>query len=203
MSLKCFRAVQSLIARDRNGPAKLAANTSPQFSKGVDQRLSRVEKALETLSETINTSLNSANKNADSKTPSTTTKSDNEAASSYQTSPESSTAPELTLDDSHSFAYLGEASRHLELIKSKSLHEQLAEHQAASTALQDLSISLTTINLQPPYNDTASFEFINGYYIPSKPTGYRLISCMSTYSCHQLSDDIADDIRFPTKCAAC
>ncbi|KAL6898655.1 fungal-specific transcription factor domain-containing protein [Trichoderma evansii] len=147
-----------------NEPAKLVANTSLQYSRGVDQRLSRVEKALETLSETINTSLNSVNKNADSKAPSTTTKSDNGAASSsYQPSPESLNTPELTLDDSHSFAYLGEACRHLELIKSKSLHEQLAEHQAASTALQDLSKSLTTINLQPPYNDAASFEFINDF----------------------------------------
>ncbi|KAH8124604.1 fungal-specific transcription factor domain-containing protein [Trichoderma asperelloides] len=143
-----------------NEPAKLAANTSLQYSRGVDQRLSRVEKALETLSETINTSLNSVNKHGDSITPPTTTKSDNEAVPSYQPSAES---PELTLDESHSFAYLGEASRHLELIKSKSLHEQLAEHQAASTALQDLSKSLTTINLQPPYNDTASFEFINDF----------------------------------------
>lgn len=165
-----------LIARDRNEPAKLAANASLQYSKGVDQRLSRVEKALETLSETINTSLN---KNADSETPSTTTKSDNEAAPSYQPPAEALNIPELALDDSHSFAYLGEASRHLESIKSKSLHEQLAEHQAASTALHDLSKSLTTINLQPPYNDAASFEFVNGYSIPSKPIGYRLISCMS------------------------
>lgn len=138
MSLKWFRADQSLTVHDRNEPAKLAANTSLQYSRGVDQRLSRVEKALETLSETINTSLNSVNKHGDSITPPTTTKSDNEAIPSYQPSAES---PELTLDESHSFAYLGEASRHLELIKSKSLHEQLAEHQAASTALQDLSKS--------------------------------------------------------------
>ncbi|KAL7918398.1 fungal-specific transcription factor domain-containing protein [Trichoderma austrokoningii] len=154
-----------------NEPAKLAASTSLQYSKGVDQRLSRVEKALETLSETLNTSLN---KNA-ADTPSTSTKS-HEATPSYRPSAEAVNIPELTLDDSHSFAYLGEASRHLESIKSNSFDEQLAEHQAASTALLDLSKSLTTINLQPPYNDTATFEFINGYSIPSKPIGYRLIS---------------------------
>lgn len=178
MSLQRVSRVNlGLIICNRNEPAKLAASTPIQYSKGVDQRLSRVEKALETLSETINTSLN---KNADSETPSITTKSDHEAAQSYQPPADS---PELTLDDSHSFAYLGEASRHLESIKSQSVHEQLAEHQAASTALQDLSKSLTTIDLQPPYNDTASFELINGYSIPSKPIGYRLISCTSAQFC--------------------
>ncbi|KAK1239974.1 hypothetical protein MKX08_007416 [Trichoderma sp. CBMAI-0020] len=157
----------------KNEPAKLAASTSLQCSKGVDQRLSRVEKALENLSETINTSLN---KKADSETPSIRTKSPPEAASSHQRPAEAFDSPELTLDDSHSFAYLGEASRHLESIKSQSIHEQVAEHQAASTALQDLSKSLTTINLQRPYNDTDSFELINGFSIPSKPIGYRLIN---------------------------
>jgi hypothetical protein len=174
----------------------LAASTPLQYSKGVDQRLSRVEKALETLSETINTSLN---KNAESETPSITTRSDHEAASSHQPPADS---PELTLDDSHAFAYLGEASRHLESIKSQSVPEQLPEHQAASIALQDLSKSLTTITLQPPYNDTASFELVNGYSIPSKPIGYRLISCMSAQFCPQLLDDKANDIRFSPKRAA-
>jgi hypothetical protein len=195
-----FRVKLSLIARNRNEPAKLASNTSLQYSKGVDQRLSRVEKALETLSETINTSLN---KNADSQAPSLAIKSHHEPPTSYKPPAEALNSPELTLDDSHSFAYLGEASRHLESIKSHTSHEQLAEHQAASTALQDLSEALTTINLQPPFNDVASFEFIDGYSIPSKPIGYRLISCMSALFSHGVLDEKANYIRLSPKRTAC
>ncbi|EHK47021.1 hypothetical protein TRIATDRAFT_46040, partial [Trichoderma atroviride IMI 206040] len=100
---------------------KKCSVTSLQYSKGVDQRLSRVEKALETLSETINTSLN---KNADSEPPSITTKS-HEAAPSHQPPAEAFESPELTLDDSHSFAYLGEALTLSDFLQNVQLAEVL------------------------------------------------------------------------------
>ncbi|UKZ52670.1 hypothetical protein TrVGV298_006451 [Trichoderma virens] len=148
-----------------NEPVKSAARIPLQNSSNVDQRLSRVEKALDTLSSVINTSLiSSAGTRGISEAPSITTKSDSEAATSYRPQMGEVGSPELTLDDSHSFAYLGEASRHLDIIKNKSLQGQLAEHQAASTALKDLSKSLTTVSLQPPPTDASSFESLNGYY---------------------------------------
>ncbi|KAK4063845.1 hypothetical protein Trihar35433_8553 [Trichoderma harzianum] len=158
-------------------PAKKEATILPQNSSNVDQRLSRVEKALDTLSDVISTSLvNSAGNRGVSEAPSSTTRSDAEATTSYRMPIGEVDAPELTLDDSHSFAYLGEASRHLNAIKNKSLQGRLAEHQAASTALQDLSKSLTTVSLQQPRTDAAAFESLNGYYVPSRAAGYNLIS---------------------------
>ncbi|KAL7794120.1 fungal-specific transcription factor domain-containing protein [Trichoderma afarasin] len=158
-------------------PAKKEATILPQNSSNVDQRLSRVEKALDTLSDVINTSLvSSAGNRGVSEAPSSTTRSDAEATTSYRTLIGEIDAPQLTLDDSHSFAYLSEASRHLDVIKNKSLQGRLAEHQAASTALQDLSKSLTTVSLQQPRTDAAAFESLNGYYVPSRAAGYNLIS---------------------------
>ncbi|KKP05314.1 hypothetical protein THAR02_02580 [Trichoderma harzianum] len=157
--------------------AKKEATILPQSSSNVDQRLSRVEKALDTLSDVINTSLvSSAGNRGASEAPSSTTRSDAEAATSYRTQIREIDAPELTLDDSHSFAYLSEASRHLDVIKNKSLQGRFAEHQAASSALQDLSKSLTTVSLQQPRTDAAAFESLNGYYVPSRAAGYNLIS---------------------------
>ncbi|KAL6797427.1 hypothetical protein GGI42DRAFT_362075 [Trichoderma sp. SZMC 28013] len=67
-------------------PAKKEATILPQNSSNVDQRLSRVEKALDTLSDVINTSLiSSAGNRGVSEAPSSTTRSDAEAATSYRT----------------------------------------------------------------------------------------------------------------------
>ncbi|KAK4077721.1 uncharacterized protein Triagg1_3415 [Trichoderma aggressivum f. europaeum] len=158
-------------------PAKKAATILPQNTSNVDQRLSRVEKALDTLSDVINTSLiSSAGNRGVSEAPSSTTRSNVEAATSYRTPIGEEDAPELTLDHSHSFSYLSEASRHLDVIKNMSRQGRLAEHQAASSALQDLSKSLTTVSLQQPRTDAAAFESLNGYYVPSRAAGYNLIS---------------------------
>ncbi|KAM6476984.1 hypothetical protein HDV62DRAFT_383773 [Trichoderma sp. SZMC 28011] len=67
-------------------PAKKEATILPQNSSNVDQRLSRVEKALDTLSDVINTSLvSSAGNRGVSEAPSSTTRSDAEATTSYRT----------------------------------------------------------------------------------------------------------------------
>ncbi|KAL7813530.1 fungal-specific transcription factor domain-containing protein [Trichoderma aethiopicum] len=149
--------------------------SSPQNTNNVDQRLSRVEKALDSLSDAINASLNtSAAGRGVSEAPSTSAKSDSEVPTLL--SREDKDAPELTLDDSHSFSYLGEASRHLNVIKNRSSQQHLTEHQAAATALQDLSKSLTRVSIQQPCPNPVSFESLNGYYIPSRAAGYNLIS---------------------------
>lgn len=174
-----------LIPNIRVEPAKKETTILPQSSNNVDQRLSRVEKALDTLSDVINTSLvGSAGNRGVSEAPSNTTRSDAEAATSYRPPIGEVDTPQLTLDDSHSFAYLSEASRHLDVIKNKSLRGRLAEHQAASTALQDLSKSLTTVSLQQPRTDAVAFESLNGYYVPSRAAGYNLISCPSINRLH-------------------
>ncbi|KAL6855638.1 fungal-specific transcription factor domain-containing protein [Trichoderma novae-zelandiae] len=159
-----------------NDPTKAPALILPQKTNNVDQRLSRVERALDTLSDAINASLTtSAASRGHSEAPSLSANSDSEAAA-YRPRTDEDCAPELTLDDSHSFSYLGEASRHLDLIKNNSSQRRLAEHQAAATALQDLSKSLTTVSIQPPRTDPVSFESLNGYYVPSRAAGYHLIS---------------------------
>ncbi|KAL7957266.1 hypothetical protein V8C34DRAFT_325373 [Trichoderma compactum] len=67
-------------------PAKKETTILPQNSSNVDQRLSRVEKALDTLSDVTNTSLvGSAGNRRASEAPSSTTRSDAEAATSYRT----------------------------------------------------------------------------------------------------------------------
>lgn len=176
-----FLMLESLTLHDRSEAAKPATRLSSNYPSSVDQRLSRVEKALETLSETINTSLTRSVEEREG--PETRSiKSDREATGSSRPQSGGLAVAELTLDDSHSFAYLGEASRHLELIKNKSPQQPLTEHQAASTALQDLSKSLTTVSLQPPFTDESPSVSPNSYYIPSRPVGYKLISCMSIHS---------------------
>lgn len=171
----------SLIASVRDASTR-PLSILPRSINNVDQRLSRVEKALDTLSSAINASLNSsAASRGISEAPSHSATSDSDATASLSRMGETF-APELTLDDSHSFSYLGEASRHLDIIKNKSPQRQLAEHQAAATALQDLSKSLTTVSIQPPCTNPVSFESLNGYYVPSRAAGYNLISCTSTHS---------------------
>ncbi|KAL7908242.1 hypothetical protein GGI35DRAFT_469961 [Trichoderma velutinum] len=66
-------------------PARKEATILPQNPNNVDQRLSRVEKALGTLSDVINTSLvSSAGNRGVSEAPSSTTRSDAEAVTSYR-----------------------------------------------------------------------------------------------------------------------
>ncbi|KAL7944065.1 fungal-specific transcription factor domain-containing protein [Trichoderma barbatum] len=160
-----------------NEAAKPEAVILAQRPSNVDQRLSRVEKALDSLSDVISTSLITSGGNRGvSEAPSTTAKSDSEKSTLSRPQLGEVDAPKLALDESHSFAYLAEASRRLDAIKNKTPQGQLAQHQAASTALQDLSNSLTTVSLKPPRTDAASFEALNGYYVPARAAGYNLIS---------------------------
>ncbi|KAL6882298.1 hypothetical protein HDV57DRAFT_509468 [Trichoderma longibrachiatum] len=77
----------------------------PKNTNNVDQRLSRVEKALDTLSDAINASLNTSAANRGvSEASSISAESDPKVPTFL--SREGEDAPELTLDDSHSFSYL-------------------------------------------------------------------------------------------------
>ncbi|KAF4975331.1 hypothetical protein FZEAL_7864 [Fusarium zealandicum] len=134
-------------------------------AESIDQRLQKVEAAIQGLAVTVNKILEVVvPSKPTAHTPTATTATTKQI---YPLSPyKCEKAPELSLGPSHSFSFLGETPAHIEAVVRAGT--PLA-HQSALSELQHLSASLRTAKVDKE-------EIVQKFHVPLKAAGYQMIA---------------------------